>query len=90
MDRLLWEMLHDFLDRGAEALKHWNEWAKTFPWKYGEPPHFHEFMGFGKVREIEERYLPAEEQEKYQSSIGLYTPGKDPSLGEKELNVEWR
>ncbi len=87
VDRLMWEILHDVRERGAEAMAHWNKWAESFPWKHGEPPHFHEFMGFAQIREVEKQYLPAEEQEKYDKSIGLYTPGQDPAVKKK---VEWR
>lgn len=87
VDRLMWEMLHDVRERGAEAMAYWNKWAESFPWKHGEPPHFHDFMGFAQIREVEKKYLPAEEQEKYDKSIGLYTPGQDPTVKKK---VEWR
>ena len=87
VDRLMWEMLHDVRERGAEAMAEWNKWAESFPWKHGEPPHFHDFMGFAEIREVEKKYLPAEEQEKYDKSIGLYTPGQDPTVKKK---VEWR
>lgn len=86
-DRLMWEMLHDVRERGAQALVEWNKWAESFPWKRPEPPHFHDFMGFAQIREVEKKYLPAEEQEKYEKSIGLYTPGEDPTVKKK---VEWR
>lgn len=87
VDRLMWEMLHDVRERGPEAIREWNKWADSFPWKRGEPPHFHDFMGFAGIREVEKKYLPAEEQEKYETSIGLYTPGEDPTIKKK---VEWR
>lgn len=87
VDRLMWEILHDVRERGAQAMGEWNKWAESFPWKYGEPPHFHDFMGFAEIREVEKKYLPAEEQEKYDQSIGLYTPGEDPTVKKK---VEWR
>jgi len=87
VDRLMWEILHDVRERGPEAIAEWTKWAEAFPWKHGEPPHFHDFMGFALVREIERKYLPAEEQEKYEKSIGLYTPGQNPDIKKK---VEWR
>lgn len=87
VDRLMWEILHDVRERGGPAMADWNKWAESFPWKYGEPPHFHDFMGFAQIREVEKKYLPAEEQDKYENSIGLYTPGQDPTVKKK---VEWR
>lgn len=36
----------------------------------------HEFAGFESIRELEERYLPAEEQEKYEQSSG-HAPGAE-------------
>lgn len=87
VDRLMWEVLHDVRERGPQAMAEWNDWAEKFPWKHGEPPHFHDFMGFPEIREVEKKYLPPEEQEKYEKSIGLYTPGTDPTVKKK---VEWR
>ena len=65
----------------------WDKWAQDFPWKHPEPPHFHDFMGFAGIRDVEKQYLPPEEQEKYEQSIGLYTPGNDPDVKKK---VKWR
>jgi 2,3-dimethylmalate lyase len=87
VDRLMWEMLHDVRERGPKAMAEWTTWAESFPWKHGEPPHFHDFMGFAQIRDIERKYLPPEEQQKYEQSIGLYTPGQDPVIKKK---VEWR
>ena len=88
VDRLMWEMLHDVKERGPRALVDWRQWADAFPWRFSEPPHFHDFMGFAELREVEQAYLPPEEQEKYENSMGLYTPGSDPDAVNK--NVEWR
>lgn len=88
VDRLMWEMLHDVKERGPRALAEWRQWADAFPWRFSEPPHFHDFMGFSKLREVEQAFLPAEEQDKYEQSIGLYTPGGDPDAVQKDL--EWR
>lgn len=88
VDRLMWEMLHDVRERGPAAMLEWNRWAETFPWKFSEPPHFHDFMGFAELREVEKAYLPPEEQDKYDQSLGLYTPGSDPRIAKK--NLEWR
>lgn len=87
-DRLNWEIAHDVIKRGPKALLEWNEWARAFPWKYPEHPHFHEFMGFAEVRAVEERYLPRGELEKYDRSVGLYTPGQGPEVSKQ--GVDWR
>ncbi len=87
VDRLLWEMLHDVREHGPEAMRRWYDWARSFPWRYSEPPHFHDFMGFDRVREVEEKYLPAETQERYEKTVGLYTPGEH---ADTPGNVVWR
>ena len=48
--------------------------------KYKDHPlanlrHF-EFLGFDKLREWEEQYLPAEAVSKYEKSVGVYEPGR--------------
>ena len=73
--RVNWEFLHDFKDRGLEALREWEAWEQGDSWKYPAPPHRFDIAGFPKVRELEEKYLAPEEMEKYDKSIGLYTPG---------------
>ncbi len=88
VDRLMWEIVHDVKERGPLALKEWNDWAQAFPWKRSAPPHFHEFMGFPDVRNVEKKFLPQEEQHKYRSSVGLYTPGDNPEVVKED--VEWR
>ena len=74
--RINWEFLHDFKDRGLDALREWESWEDTHAWKYPEPPHRFDLAGFPKVRELEEKYMAPEELEKYAKSIGLYTPGE--------------
>ncbi|MBI4234141.1 MAG: isocitrate lyase/PEP mutase family protein [Chloroflexi bacterium] len=73
--RLLWEFLHDFKQRDILALRDWMRWEEKFPWKFGAPPHRFDVVGFPQVREWEEKYLPPEDMEKYQKSIGNYVPG---------------
>ncbi len=74
--RISWEFLHDFKDRGVDALREWEAWEDSYPWKHPEPPHRFDIAGFPKVRELEEKYLSPAELEKYDNSIGLYTPGE--------------
>ena len=73
--RINWEYLHDVKEGGVQAIKEWEEWEASYPWKHPAPPHRFDLVGFPKVREWEEKYLPPEELEKYAKSIGLYTPG---------------
>ena len=87
VDRLMWEILHDVREHGPEAVRRWYDWARNFPWRYSEPPSLHAFMGFDEVREVEKKYLPAETQERYEDSLGLYTPGERPDTSR---NVLWR
>lgn len=88
VDRLMWEMLHDVRERGAEAIDEWRKWADAIPWKRSEPPSFHEFMGFKAIQEVEEEYLPAEEQAKHATSAGLYKPGA--AADTSRTKIEWR
>ena len=73
--RINWEYLHDVRGRGVEAIKEWEAREASYPWKYPAPPHRFDLVGFPKVREWEEKYLPPEDMEKYAESIGMYTPG---------------
>lgn len=74
--RILWEYLHDVKARGFLAIKEWDELLERFPWKYPAPPHRYDLLGFDRLRQLEEKYLPAEELKKYEGCWGLYTPGK--------------
>ena len=74
--RINWEFLHDFKNRGLDAMREWESWEADYAWKYPEPPHRFDIAGFPKVRELEEKYMAPEELEKYSKSIGLYTPGE--------------
>jgi 2-methylisocitrate lyase-like PEP mutase family enzyme len=73
--RINWEYLHDVKQRDVEAIKEWQAWEDSYPWKHPAPPHRFDLVGFPEVREWEEKYLPPEEFDKYAESIGTYTPG---------------
>ena len=73
--RVLWEYLWDVKEEGIEALKRWDDWLENGPWKHPPPPHRFDLLGFDRVRQWEEKYLPPEQMEKYAQSVGLYTPG---------------
>ena len=72
--RITWEFLHDVRNHGTEAMSRWEKWESEFPWNYPPPPHKFDLLGFPAIRQLEERYLSAEELAKYQASVGLYTP----------------
>ena len=68
--RATWDYAHDFLKRGIEAEKE----LMSKPTKYPMPNMF-DLVGFPKVFEWEEKYLPSEEVKKrYEDSSGNYGP----------------
>ena len=77
--RINWEFLHEFKERDVQAIKAWQAREAEYPWKHPEPPHRFDLVGFPKIREWEEKYLPPEEFDKYAESVGIYTPGATTS-----------
>jgi 2-methylisocitrate lyase-like PEP mutase family enzyme len=73
--RASWEYAHDFMARGVEAQIEWQQRQYQYPM-----PHTFDIVGFPKVAEWEEKYLPAEWLQKYEDSIGGY----DPRAGRRE------
>lgn len=68
-----WDFLQDFRKRGPLAEAELKARTAGHPLAgFG----LFDLVGFPKVREMEERYLPAEAREKYARSTGMYTPGK--------------
>ncbi len=67
--RASWEYAHDFMERGVEAQVEWQERPMKYPM-----PHVFDLVGFPKVAEWEELYLPPEWLEKYEDSVGGYDP----------------
>jgi isocitrate lyase len=61
-----WDYAVDLKARGAAAEVDFQTRLKTHP--MGS---FHEMAGFPRIRAMEEKYLPAEEMEKYKESVGL-------------------
>ncbi|MCE2405393.1 MAG: isocitrate lyase/PEP mutase family protein [Dehalococcoidia bacterium] len=68
-----WDFAHEFKARGMAALREQEERYKDHP--LANLRHF-EFLGFDKLREWEEQYLPAEAVSKYEKSVGVYEPGR--------------
>jgi hypothetical protein len=68
-----WDFLQDFRKRGPLAEAELKARTAGHPLAgFG----LFDLVGFPKVREMEERYLPAEAREKYARSTGMYTPGQ--------------
>ncbi|KKW32528.1 MAG: PEP phosphonomutase-like protein enzyme [Candidatus Uhrbacteria bacterium GW2011_GWA2_52_8d] len=69
----VWDLLASIKERGLDA---WDEFIKL---SQNHPlGGFGEFdlLGFPKVREWEERYLSPDHMKKYETSLGLYEPGR--------------
>ncbi len=66
-----WDYLHDFRERGVQALIEFQERTRGHPLsKFG----VNDLLGFPRLRELEQCYLPAERLSKYDQSSGVYTP----------------
>ncbi len=66
-----WDYLHDFRKRGVQALIELQERTRGHPLSnFG----INDLLGFPRLRELEQRYLPAERLSKYDQSSGVYTP----------------
>lgn len=68
---ILWEYLHDVCKRGLAAQNEWQQWWETFPRKFPLAPGWVEISGFARVKEMEKKYLPAKELDKYLKSTGI-------------------
>ncbi|MDX6740622.1 isocitrate lyase/PEP mutase family protein [Actinocorallia sp. A-T 12471] len=62
-----WYLLNDFKDRGAPALA---DWASRMAGSPHGGADFRTLSAFGRVRELEERFLPPEAQRDYASTWG--------------------
>lgn len=67
--RASWDYANDFRARGVEAQVEWANREYAY-----EAPHMFDLVGFPRVAEWEELYLPAETLSKYEASIGGYDP----------------
>jgi 2-methylisocitrate lyase-like PEP mutase family enzyme len=79
-----WQLLNELRDKGNGALAEWsdavgrNRWGRTNRRK---------LLPYGKIREIEDRYLPKEKQRDYDSTWGhrtAFTTDAKPLLPEEE------
>ena len=68
-----WDFLTDFQKRGVEAEVETEQRTKDHP--LGELRLF-DLVDFGKVREMEEKYLAEDTSAWYAGSIGMYEPGR--------------
>lgn len=66
-----WDMLVALKEKGLEYWYEWRNSVKDHPasWR-----NIYNLVGFPKVREWEEKYLPKESLEKYERSQGIYEP----------------
>jgi len=69
-----WDMLVAMKQRGLEPWNEWKEKAKDHPMSWFG---VFDLVGFPEVLEQERKYLPKENLDKYDKSVGLY----DPRLG---------
>ncbi|MGH6990004.1 MAG: isocitrate lyase/PEP mutase family protein [Stellaceae bacterium] len=65
-----WQVLNDFKERGTAALKDWDAAARASKWGRAD---FRALVGADTVREIEERFLPAQKQRDYETTWGHKT-----------------
>jgi len=73
-----WDMLLTVKQQGLGPWLAWREKYKDHPMsQFG----IFDLVGFPKVREWEEKYLPKEQLTKYDKSMGLY----DPRLGSQPI-----
>ncbi|MBI2872386.1 MAG: isocitrate lyase/PEP mutase family protein [Chloroflexi bacterium] len=68
-----WDFLQDFRRRGVQAEIDLEKRTRDHPLAGLK---LFDLLGFGDVREMEEKYLPWDVQERYQQSLGLYEPGR--------------
>jgi 2-methylisocitrate lyase-like PEP mutase family enzyme len=66
-----WDMLVALKEKGLEYFYEWRAAHKEHPARWQK---IYDLVGFPKVREWEEKYLPKEELDKYVKSSGLYDP----------------
>ncbi|HEX6512104.1 MAG TPA: isocitrate lyase/PEP mutase family protein, partial [Chloroflexota bacterium] len=65
-----WDMLHDFRERGTDALADFAERARNGPWGAADRG---ALVGTGLIDELEERFLPPDLQRDYESTFGYTT-----------------
>ncbi|HYZ01678.1 MAG TPA: isocitrate lyase/PEP mutase family protein [Candidatus Binatia bacterium] len=67
----VWELLHDFRERGTAAIEEWNARAAESRWG---PVDMGRLVGADGVRGLEERYLPQDQRRDYDTTFG-HRPG---------------
>jgi 2-methylisocitrate lyase-like PEP mutase family enzyme len=67
----VWEMLHDFRERGTAAIEDWNARATESRWGAVD---LGRLVGADGVRALEERYLPQDQRRDYDTTFG-HRPG---------------
>lgn len=73
-----WDMLKRMKEEGLEPFNEWVEAHRGHPAAW---PRIFERVGFSKIREWEEKYLsPDKVKAKYDSTEGLFEPGRDEEI----------
>jgi 2-methylisocitrate lyase-like PEP mutase family enzyme len=68
-----WDLLHDFKERGTDALADAGQRARTSRWG---AVHRGSFVGAEEIRLLEEEFLPATLQRDYEETFGHAEPGR--------------
>ncbi|MBA7687730.1 hypothetical protein ES703_96197 [subsurface metagenome] len=76
-----WDMLIALKQQGLAPWIEWKEKTKDHPMSWFG---VFDLVGFPKVQEQEEKYLPKEQLDKYGKSMGLY----EPKLGHHTSEVQ--
>jgi len=75
-----WDLLKDLHARGAPALLDWNRRVKASP--FGQPD-VKKLLGYGKIQEVERRFLPKSAQRDYATTFGHKTNFADAPASPK-------
>lgn len=66
-----YDFLKDYFNRGYDAMNEFNEQTKDHPLAGFK---IHNLAGFPAVYDLEQRYLPPEDNSRYEDSLGIYDP----------------
>jgi hypothetical protein len=68
----VWDLLHDFRERGPAAIEDWNARAAESRWGTVD---LGRLLGGDAVRGLEERYLPQDQRRDYDTTSGHHPGG---------------
>lgn len=76
-----WTVMNDFFERGPAAFEEFASQIRASKWG---PANQRELVGYDRVREIEERFLPESSQRDYESTWGhLGVLNREPGAGRR-------